>query len=120
MDELNKNEEISNKLYSLVEKNLAKSGQTMPFSKEVFSFFERQKTDYLDCFEISDLDNQYFFQIAYIGIYKKLPPQSLEEKWRPFYSLPKREFQYRVFDLLLTRRERKMADGIMTNIFYDL
>ena len=114
------NDEIVDKLYSMVEKNIEAAGKTMSFSKEVFLFFEKAETEFLNFFDTTDLDNKTFLQIAYVGIHKRLLSRKLEEEWSSFYGLPQKEFRYRVFDFLLNNDVRRNALGVIKNNYYDL
>lgn len=72
---------IYESIYDLVEEKMKANDQTMPCSKEAFLFSAEMEPGVCDGQKMIDMENETFFEAAFMGMLNRLPDASAIQGW---------------------------------------
>lgn len=97
--------DVYSKLYDITQENMKKGGQELVFTKAAFLFSTKCQAGKADLFQLMELDNQSFFQAAFVGFFYRIPDEGAMDRWNRECGLDKEEFQEKVIRSLTGSEE---------------
>ena len=103
-------------LYELVEQRLQQHQMQMPCTKEAFLFAADTESGTCDGAKMKEMNNEAFFQSAYIGIMNRLPDDEAERNWRQNVRQQKtEEFREDLLETLIFSPEALAKNTVLIN-----
>lgn len=97
--------DIYDKLYEETQHNLTAAGKEMEFTKDAFLKSTTIKSGMVNLLKLRSLDNQSFYQAAYVALFYRIPDASATSKWKNECHLDNEEFQKKLVHSLLNSEE---------------
>lgn len=110
--------DVYSKLYDITQENMKDAGEELVFTKDAFLFSTKCQAGKADLFQLMDMDNQSFFQAAFVGLFYRIPDEGAMERWNRECFLEKEEFQQKVIRSLTNSDEFRDKRVKLSNNIY--
>lgn len=110
---------VYSKLYDIVAENMEQDQIEMEFTKEAYLFQALNVGNKVDLLKMIDMDNESFFETAYLCLLGRFPDEKAVESWRgKIKGLGKEEFQRILINTIMNSLEFKIKNVEVHNCIY--
>lgn len=113
--------DVYEKIYDIVENNILDQGGDFTYTKAAFLFEANRECNELDFLKLLKLNNQEFFEAAYLGMLGRLPDDGAYKSWdHHIKNMASQAFQERLTKSILSSNEFKLKGIVIKNCIYAL
>ncbi len=110
--------EMYNKLYSIVKENYKKNGMDMLYTQEAFLQICNTNSEIIDISKLSKLDKMSFFEAAFILLLERFPDEGAYEAWKKNLYMDDYVFKKRLINSVINSEEFKRKNVKISHNIY--
>lgn len=113
-------DKIYKDLYDITSLNMQRAGKQLTMKRDTFLYKQRSQEGIFDVSLCGECDNESFLQIAYLGMFGRMPDLGAVSKWTEKISMEPIAFRSQLLECLVTSEEFGRREVEIVNNIYNM